>query len=195
MSYDLRFEGGERQELYLAPRRQDRKGRSLGDPSSWRSPRLGARIGFSLRLRAVRALRVWVVGNYAKRTQFGRVKWAEQTHSEEARPASGGSNVQNEANPRPCRRGEGRGANARHRLDAPLRETKPNQGKLGVWGTGRRWDEHRANAPNKANSARVARQGRGWPGEPAGARRRQTKPIPGGAKRRASAWRERIYGE
>jgi hypothetical protein len=99
MSYDLRFEGGERQELYLAPRRQDRKGRSLGDPSSWRSPRLGARIGFSLRLRAVRALRVWVVGNYAKRTQFSEVKCAKRSQSP-AMPAGRGTRSKCATSPR-----------------------------------------------------------------------------------------------
>jgi hypothetical protein len=109
----------------------------------------------------------------------------------------------------------GTGASARHRLDAPLRETKPIPGSAGrdggprgkcakqsqtraswgIWGTGRRRDEHRAIAPNKPNLARVASQGPGWPGEPAEARRRQTKPICAGATGRASAWRERSYGE
>jgi hypothetical protein len=47
---------------------------------------------------------------------------------------------------------------------------------------------------NKPNLARVARQGQRWPGEPAGACWRQTKPISPGAARGASALLKRSYG-
>jgi hypothetical protein len=70
---------------------------------------------------------------------------------------------------------------------------KPNlpryAGRGGPQGRGRG-----RNAPNEPNLARVARKGRGWPGEPAGARRRQTKPISGGATGGASVLQERSYG-
>jgi hypothetical protein len=64
------------------------------------------------------------------------------------------------------------------------RRNKANSGRSPV-GRGQRDVGRGTNAPNEPNLVRAPRKGRGWPPDPAGARRRQTKPIArSGAPRR-----------
>ncbi len=65
-----------------------------------------------------------------------------------------------------------------------LRRNKANSGRSPV-GRGQRDVGRGTNAPNEPNLVRAPRKGRGWAPDPAGARRRQTKPIArSGAPRR-----------
>ncbi len=75
-----------------------------------------------------------------------------------------------------------------------LRQNKANSGRSPV-GRGQRDVGRGTNAPNEPNLVRAPRKGRGWPPDPAGARRRQTKPIAAGAAGGASGLQERSYGE
>jgi len=75
-----------------------------------------------------------------------------------------------------------------------LRQNKANSGRSPV-GRGQRDVGRGTKAPNEPNLVWAPRKGRGWPPDPAGARRRQTKPISAGAAGGASGLQERSYGE